>query len=75
MISEVEYVPDEYSACEGADALLILTEWLQYRRPDFSRIKTILKRPLVVDGRNLFTPKKMKELGFTYLSIGRQDVR
>lgn len=73
--SEVEYVPDEYSACEGADALLILTEWLQYRRPDFGRIKTILKRPLVVDGRNLFTPKKMKELGFTYLSIGRQDVR
>ncbi|MCK4772868.1 MAG: UDP-glucose/GDP-mannose dehydrogenase family protein, partial [Candidatus Latescibacteria bacterium] len=73
--SEVEYVPDEYSACEGADALLILTEWLQYRRPDFGRIKNILKRPLVVDGRNLFTPKKMKELGFTYLSIGRQDVR
>jgi len=73
--SEVEYVPDEYSACEGADALLILTEWLQYRRPDFGRIKTVLKRPLVVDGRNLFTPKKMKELGFTYLSIGRQDVR
>ncbi len=71
---EVEYAADEYTACEGADALLILTEWLQYRRPDFGRIKTLLKRPLVVDGRNLFTPEKMKDLGFTYLSIGRPDV-
>lgn len=71
---EVEYAADEYTACEGADALLILTEWLQYRRPDFGRIKTLLKRPLVVDGRNLFTPEKMKNLGFKYLSIGRPDV-
>jgi len=73
--TEVEYAPDEYTACEGADALLILTEWLQYRRPDFNRIKDLLKRPLIVDGRNLFTPERMKERGFTYLSIGRQDIR
>jgi len=72
---EVEYAPDEYAACEGADALLILTEWLQYRRPDLGRIKTLLKRPLIVDGRNLFRPETMEGLGFTYLSIGRRDVR
>ena len=72
---EVEYAPDEYAACEGADALLILTEWLQYRRPDFDRIKDLLKRPLIVDGRNLFSPEKMGKRGFTYLSIGRKDVR
>ncbi|MFC1529293.1 UDP-glucose dehydrogenase family protein [Gemmatimonadota bacterium] len=72
---EVEYAPDEYTACEGADALLILTEWLQYRRPDFDRIKDLLKQPLIVDGRNLFTPEKMRERDFTYLSIGRQDIR
>jgi len=72
---EVEYAPDEYAACEGADALLILTEWLQYRRPDLGRIKTLLKRPLIVDGRNLFKPETMEGHGFTYLSIGRRDVR
>ncbi|MFO7767618.1 MAG: nucleotide sugar dehydrogenase, partial [bacterium] len=72
---EVEYAVNEYEACEGADALLILTEWLQYRRPDLARVKTLLDRLLVVDGRNLFEPEKMRDLGFTYLSIGRQDVR
>ena len=72
---EVEYAADEYAACDGADALLILTEWLQYRRPDFSRIKSLLKRPLIIDGRNLFKPERMAELGLTYLSIGRSDVR
>jgi len=72
---QVQYVSNEYEACKGADALLILTEWLQYRRPDLGRIKTLLTQPLVVDGRNLFDREKMRELGFTYLSIGRQDVR
>ena len=72
---EVEYASDEYTACDGADALLILTEWLQYRRPDFSRIKSLLKQPLDIDGRNLFNPENMEKLGLTYLSIGRSDVR
>jgi UDPglucose 6-dehydrogenase len=72
---EVTYSHDEYAACEGADALLILTEWLQYRRPDLRRIKSLLKQPLIIDGRNLFELSKMKELGFVYLSVGRPDVR
>jgi len=73
--SDVLYTSDEYSACKEADALLILTEWLQYRRPDLSRIKSLLKLPLIIDGRNLFDPARMEKHGFTYLSVGRRDVR
>ena len=71
----VEFASDEYTACEGADALLVLTEWLQYRHPDLEEVKNRLARPLIIDGRNLFKREKMKQLGFTYLSIGRPDVR
>lgn len=60
-----------YDCLEGSDALLILTEWSQYRRPDFERIRRLLKEPVIFDGRNLFEPAKMKGLGFEYYSIGR----
>ncbi len=73
--SDVHYVTDEYSACDKADALLILTEWQQYRRPDLDRIKQLLKQPLIIDGRNLFNTDKMKKRGFIYISIGRKDTR
>ena len=72
---EVLYSSDEYAACEDADALLILTEWMQYRRPDLNRIKLLLRHPLIIDGRNLFDPARMEKHGFTYLSVGRRDVR
>ncbi|MGQ0560350.1 MAG: UDP-glucose dehydrogenase family protein [Gemmatimonadota bacterium] len=67
----VEYDDDNYETLRGADALLIVTEWRPYRRPDFERIRTSLKRPLVLDGRNLFEPAAMAELGIEYVSIGR----
>jgi len=73
--AEVDYATDEYSACNEADALLILTEWLQYRRPNLGRIKSLLKHPLIIDGRNLFSAARMGKLGYTYLSVGRGDVR
>jgi UDPglucose 6-dehydrogenase len=60
-----------YDCLDGSDALLILTEWSPYRRPDFERIRNLLKEPVVFDGRNLFEPEKMKGLGFEYYSIGR----
>jgi UDPglucose 6-dehydrogenase len=60
-----------YDCLNGSDALLILTEWSPYRRPDFERIRNLLKEPVVFDGRNLFEPEKMKGLGFEYYSIGR----
>ena len=69
--SRVQYAPHAYDALNGADALAILTEWLEYRNPDFARIKQLLKRPLIVDGRNLYDPVKLGRLGFTYDSIGR----
>jgi len=70
----LEYSPDQYQALKGADALLILTEWNEFRNPDFMQIKSLLNTPLVFDGRNIFEPKKMEELGIVYYSIGRKAV-
>ena len=60
-----------YDALAGADALVVVTEWNEYRRPDFERIRATLKQPVVIDGRNLYDPARMAGLGFKYLSIGR----
>jgi UDPglucose 6-dehydrogenase len=67
----VDYCADNYDAVKGADGLLILTEWRPYRRPDFEKLGALLGRKLVLDGRNLFEPARMQELGFEYISIGR----
>jgi len=67
----VTYAPLAYDALQGAEALVIVTEWLEYRTPDFAKIKQMLKRPLIVDGRNLYEPARVAKLGFTYDSIGR----
>jgi UDPglucose 6-dehydrogenase len=58
-------------ALDSSDALLIVTEWKEFRSPDFDAIKQALKQPLVIDGRNLYDPALMRELGFTYDAIGR----
>lgn len=70
----VEYAPGNYECLEGADALIIVTEWNEFRYPDFDKIKELLATPVIFDGRNLYNPKKMRERGFTYYSIGRQSV-
>jgi UDPglucose 6-dehydrogenase len=67
----VEYFPTNYEALKGADCLAIVTEWNEFRRPDFDRMRSLMKTPIVFDGRNLFTPAQMKQHGFTYYSIGR----
>ena len=67
----VTYAGHGFDALGGADALAIVTEWLEYRNPDFAKMKQLLKRPLIVDGRNLYDPQKLGRLGFTYDSIGR----
>ena len=67
----IEFADTSYDAVAGADALVIVTDWNEYRHPDFARIKEALKTPVVVDGRNLYDRRKMKSLGFTYASIGR----
>ncbi len=70
----LEYSEDQYSLLEGADGLLVLTEWNEFRNPDFNLISSKLKSKLIFDGRNVFDTDKMKELGFTYYSIGRRVV-
>ena len=70
----VQFATGSYEALDGADALAVVTDWNEYRHPDFKRIKQMLKRPLIVDGRNLYGLHRMAELGFTYHSIGRPSV-
>jgi UDPglucose 6-dehydrogenase len=69
--SRITYASKAYDAVKGADALAIVTEWNEFRRPDFARIRSLMRSPNVFDGRNLFAPAQMKENGFTYYSIGR----
>lgn len=69
----VDLVDDQYAACEGADALLVVTEWNQFRNPDFERVKSLLSAPILFDGRNLYSPKSMAEAGFAYFCIGRAN--
>ncbi len=70
----VSYHRSNYDALGGADALLILTEWNEFRRPDFARMKRLLRQPVIFDGRNLYEPAEMSDLGFIYNSIGRTMV-
>ena len=67
----IKYATTNYAALDGADALVVVTDWNEYRFPDFARIKSALKKPVVIDGRNLYDPVKMTQLGFTYRSVGR----
>lgn len=67
----IDYVDNNYDALEGADALIIVTEWAQYRNPAFDQIKAQLKQPVIFDGRNLYRPERMREQGIVHYSIGR----
>lgn len=67
----VTYCRDMYDAVDGSEALLLLTEWKQFRLPDWQKVKDRMKRPLLIDGRNIFDAQEMKELGFDYHCIGR----
>jgi UDPglucose 6-dehydrogenase len=67
----IEFAESSYEALRDADALAVLTDWNEYRHPDFERMRSLLRRSLIVDGRNLYAPEKMQRLGFEYYSIGR----
>jgi len=71
MLPEVEYYNDAYSTAEGADALILVTEWKQYKDLDLKKLKGLMKRPVFIDGRNVYDPAAMKGLGFEYHCIGR----
>ena len=70
--ARISYADTNYDALAGADALVIVTDWNEYRFPDFGRMRLALRRALIVDGRNLYEPEKMRALGFTYESVGRK---
>ncbi len=72
VLKDVEFTDDTYSAISGADALVFLTEWNQFRSLDLDKIKRLLKTPLIIDLRNIYDPPRMRESGFTYIAVGRR---
>ncbi|MBD3355148.1 nucleotide sugar dehydrogenase, partial [Candidatus Woesearchaeota archaeon] len=71
-LKNIEYAENPYKAIENADALLIATEWDEFRELDKEKIKSLLKTPYIIDGRNIWEPQDMKNLGFNYVGVGRQ---
>jgi UDPglucose 6-dehydrogenase len=71
LLPEVTMTRNEYEACEGADALVIITEWNQFRMLDLERVKSLLRQPVVVDLRNVYEPEPMRAAGFRYACVGR----
>jgi UDPglucose 6-dehydrogenase len=70
----IEYAESSYGALQGADVLLVVTEWNEFRKPDFGLMKNLMRQPVIFDGRNVYDPRKMKERGFLYHSVGRKAV-
>ena len=71
LLPDIEYATDEYDAIRDADALVIVTEWNQFRALDMNKVKSLLKAPKIADLRNIYEPKTMRELGFEYIGVGR----
>jgi len=71
IISGIEYYDDAYKMAKGCDALMVVTEWNEFKQLDLDQIKSLLNKPVIFDGRNIYDPAVMKEFGFTYRGIGR----
>jgi UDPglucose 6-dehydrogenase len=72
LLPDVELLEDAYAVATGADALVLVTEWNEFRQLDMARIKHLMRKPVIVDGRNIYDPQAMRSLGFTYRGIGRE---
>ena len=70
-LNSIQYCEDPYAVATGADALLVVTEWEEFRNLDMERLKGLMRRPVIVDGRNIYDPKAMRDLGFVYRGVGR----
>ncbi len=68
----ITYCRRGYDACEGAEGLILVTEWNEFREPDFERLRAVMKRPVVFDGRNIYNPEVLSRLGFAYFGVGRR---
>jgi UDPglucose 6-dehydrogenase len=71
LVPDIEYMKDAYGVAAGADALVLVTEWNEFRHLDLSRVKNMMRKPVMIDGRNIYDPEVMRGLGFTYRGIGR----
>ncbi len=69
--ARIHLAPNNYACVEGADALLLVTEWQAFRNPNFDRLKTLMRQPVIFDGRNIYDPAQLRQQGFTYYSVGR----
>jgi len=74
VLTDVEFCKDPYEVAKDSDALLILTEWNEFKELDLHKLKSLLNNPLIIDGRNIYNPENMRKEGFTYVSVGRNDV-
>ena len=71
LLKDVEFCNDAYEAADGADCIVLLTEWDQFRALELDRVQAVMRSPVVIDLRNIYTPSDMRELGFEYFSVGR----
>ena len=71
-LSNVQFCDDAYAVCKKSDCLVVLTEWNEFKELDLAKVKKLLVQPVIVDGRNIYDPEKMRSLGFRYVSVGRQ---
>lgn len=71
ILSKVKFCKDAYEAASGSDCLVVVTEWNEFKKLDFARIKRIMKQPIIVDGRNIYEPQDLKKIGFRYIAVGR----
>ncbi|PIP19872.1 MAG: UDP-glucose 6-dehydrogenase [Candidatus Omnitrophica bacterium CG08_land_8_20_14_0_20_41_16] len=74
ILKKVTFCRDPYLVCRGSDCLFIATEWNEFKELNLLKVKKLLKRPLIIDGRNIYEPEKMRKLGFRYISVGRKDI-
>jgi UDPglucose 6-dehydrogenase len=71
LLPAVQFFNDPYEMAKGCDALIVVTEWNEFKQLDLEKVKSLLKSPIICDGRNIYDPRVMKEAGFTYRAIGR----
>jgi UDPglucose 6-dehydrogenase len=71
ILPNVEMFDDSYTMAKDCDALMVVTEWNEFKQLDLEKIKSLLKSPIIYDGRNIYEPQRMKEMGFTYKAVGR----
>ena len=73
IFNDVEFCKEPYEVSKDAYALLILTEWNEFKELDIKKIKSLLKSPIIIDGRNIYNPENLRNEGFTYISVGRKE--